>query len=159
MDTVPEAAVPSTLRVVVGLAFDDADGLAFDQAASVAERVAYCELHLVHVFDAEPSESRAQELVEHLRLYVNEKAAALPGRAMTVGIHLRVGKPVRELAKLADEASADLIVIGSHKGPHLRSRLLGSTAEHLVVLAKCPVLIAAPKRRAARDGGPAMPSR
>jgi nucleotide-binding universal stress UspA family protein len=139
-------AGPSNLSVVVGLAFTDADGFAFDQAARIAQRVARSELHLVHVFDAEPSEPRARELVDHLRLYVNEKAAALGGlKAMTVGIHLRAGKPVREIVQLATETQADLIVVGSHKGPHLKSWLLGSTAEHLVATAPCPVLIAGPK--------------
>jgi nucleotide-binding universal stress UspA family protein len=40
---------------------------------------------------------------------VNEKAAAAGGfNAMTVGIHLRTGKPVREIVQLATELSADL---------------------------------------------------
>lgn len=146
-----------TLRVVVGLAFNDADGIAFDQAVSVASRVDRCQLHLVHVFDSEPSEGRARELIGHLRLYVNEKAAAVGGlRAMTVGIHLRSGDPVHELVKFASEASADLIVIGSHKGPHLKSWLVGSKAEHLVAQSKCPVLIAAPKPKATQPEVPAI---
>jgi nucleotide-binding universal stress UspA family protein len=146
MNTVPKSEGPSPLSIVVGLAFSDADGPAFDQAVRLASRVAGSELHLVHVFGEQPSEARSHELVEHLRLYVNEKAAALGGmKAITVGIHLRGGKPVREIVQLATDVRADLIAIGSHKGPHLKSWVVGSTVEHLVASARCPVLVAAPQ--------------
>lgn len=135
-----------SLTIVVGLDFTDADGRAFDQALRIARRVPSCELHLVHVFDAEPSEQRSRELVGHLRLYVNEKAAAAGGLGgMTVGIHLRSGKPVREIVQLATEVAADLVVVGSRHGPHLRSWAVGPTAEKLVRGAPCPVLVASPQ--------------
>jgi nucleotide-binding universal stress UspA family protein len=140
---------PSPLSLIVGLAFGDADGAAFDQAARLALRVPRSELHLVHVFEAkEPSAAQEQDLLNHLRLYVNEKATLAGGlKAITVGIHLRAGKPVREIVQLATELHADLIVIGSHKGPHLKSWLVGSTAEHLVASAPCAVLVASPRPR------------
>jgi len=145
----------SNLSIVVGLAFTDADGIAFDQAVKVATGAGHSELHLVHVFDAAKPEAEARGLVEHLRLYVNEKAAALGGLGpMTVGIHLRAGSPVRELAQFAGEVHANLIVIGSHKGPHLKSWLVGSTAEQLIASAPCPVLVAAPKPRPEKAGVP-----
>jgi len=148
---------PSTLALVVGLAFGDADGAAFDQAARLASRVPRSELHLVHVFAEEPSEARARELVQHLRLYVNEKAALLGGlKAMTVGVHLRAGKPVREIVQVATDLRADIIVVGSHKGPHLKNWLVGSTAEQLVASAPCAVLVATPKPRAEAKHDPAI---
>jgi nucleotide-binding universal stress UspA family protein len=155
MNSETKTGDPSNLSVVVGLAFTDADGIAFDQAVSVTKGVAHSELHLIHVFDAAQSEEAARGLVDHLRLYVNEKAAAIGGLGpMTVGIHLRAGKPVRELAQFASDVHADLIVIGSHKGPHLKSWLVGSTAEHLIAAAPCPVLVAAPKPVAAQPPVP-----
>jgi hypothetical protein len=90
------------LTVVVGLAFTDSDGPAFDQAARIAQRVPGSELPLVHVFHEELSASRSRELVGHLRLYVNEKAAVTGGLGgITVGIHLRSGNPPREIVQLA----------------------------------------------------------
>lgn len=137
---------PTTLAIVVGLAFTDADGPAFDQAVQLAKRTAHSELHLLHVFEHEPSEAKAREIVAHLRVYVNEKAQTLGGLgAMTVGIHVRTGKPVRELVQLATDTQASLIVIGSHKGPHLKNWIVGSTAEHLVAASPVPVLVAPPK--------------
>ena len=136
------------LTILVGLDFTDADGPAFDQAARLARRVLRSELHLVHVFDAEPSAARSRDLTGHLRLYVNEKAALIGGLAgMTVGIHLRSGKPVREIIQLAAEVGADLVVVGSHRGPHLKHWIVGSTAEKLVRGASCPVLVASPRPR------------
>lgn len=135
----------------------DADGVAFDQAVRVAKRVPRSELHVVHVFGEQPTAVRSRELVEHLRLYLNEKAAAAGGfNAMTVGIHLRTGKPVREIVQLVTDVRADLIVIGSHKGPHLKSWLVGSTAERLVAWAPFPVLIAGPKPAAHEKQEPAI---
>jgi universal stress protein G len=145
MNSGTETEEHSTLSVIVGMAFTDADGVAFDQAVSLTEGVAKSELHLVHVLDAEQSERLARELVDHLRLYVNEKAAAHGGLGpTTVGIHLRAGKPVPALVQLATEVHADLIVIGSRENahPHLNSGPMGSTAEHLIEAAPCPVLVA-----------------
>jgi nucleotide-binding universal stress UspA family protein len=137
---------PTTLSTVVGLAFTDADGPAFDQAARIALGVPHSELHLVHVFHTQPSAEQSRELIGHLRLYVNEKAAMRNGlRGITVGIHLRSGKPVREIVQLATEVHADLIVVGSHKGPHLKQWVVGSTAEKLMASAPCPVLVASPR--------------
>jgi len=149
--------VGPTLAIVVGLEFTDADGVAFDQAVRIARRVPRSELHVVHVFGEEPSKARSRELVDHLRLYVNEKAAAAGGfKAMTVGIHLRTGKPVREIVQLATDVSADLVVIGSHKGPHMKSWIVGSTAEHLLAAAPCPVLVAPPHPKAVAPHEPAI---
>jgi nucleotide-binding universal stress UspA family protein len=144
--TNPATQVSNKLSVVVGFDFSDADGRAFDQAARIAQRVPHSELHLLHVFDTEPSAARLRDLTGHLRLYVNEKAAASASGlgGVTVGIHLRAGKPVREIVQLATEVHADLIVVGSHRGPHLKNWIVGSTAEKLVLGAPCPVLVASP---------------
>src|SRR5271170_3533725 len=134
------------LSMVVGLDFTDADGPAFDQAVRIARHIPRAELHLVHVFHTEPSAERSRDLTGHLRAYVNEKAAILNGlQGLTVGIHLRAGKAVREIVQLATEVRADLIVLGSHRGPHLRQWIVGSTAEKLIAAAACPVLVASPK--------------
>jgi nucleotide-binding universal stress UspA family protein len=148
MSQAREGAVPNAtaLSMVVGLDFTDADGPAFDQAARLAQRVPHGQLHLVHVFHTQPSAEQSKDLVAHLRLYVNEKAAIKDAlRGTTVGIHLRAGKPVREIVQLATEVQADLIVVGSHRGPHLKQWVVGSTAEKLILGAPCPVLVASPR--------------
>jgi nucleotide-binding universal stress UspA family protein len=140
------ASPPSRFTVVVGLDFTDADGPAFDQAARLVMHVPGSAIHLLHVFAKEPSPAASRDLESHLRLYVDEKMAASRGlRGISVGIHLRGGHPVRELVRLATEVAADLIVIGSHAGPHPKSWLDGSTVERLVAGAPFPVLVASSK--------------
>ncbi|MDB6020587.1 MAG: Stress protein UspA-like protein [Pedosphaera sp.] len=55
---------------------------------------------------------------------------------------LRVGTPYREIVDAADEADADLIVLGTHGRTGLTRLLIGSTAERVVRDAHCPVLVA-----------------
>jgi nucleotide-binding universal stress UspA family protein len=143
--TVSEGESLKPLTVVVGFDFSDADGAAFDQAARIARRAPSSVLHLIHVFDLEPSQERSRDLVARLRLHVNEKAAILGGlRGMTVGIHLRYGNAPREIVQLATEVGADMIVVGSRRGLHLKHWIVGSTAHRLIALARCPVLVSSP---------------
>jgi nucleotide-binding universal stress UspA family protein len=126
--------------VVVGLGFVDADGPAFEQSARIAQRVPHGELHLVHVA---PSGAPSRDLINHLRLTVNERAGAMQGlRGITIGIHLRWGRVVQGILRLATEVYADLIVLGSGGGSRLKHWLVGSTADRLVAEASCPVLVA-----------------
>jgi nucleotide-binding universal stress UspA family protein len=155
----PPAQTPSAPKftVVVGLDFTDADGPAFDQAVRLVLRVPGGELHLVHVFGTVPSPEKSRDLVSHLRLYVNEKAEITPGlRGVKVGIHLRGGKTLREIVQLATDVQADLIVVGSHKGAHVKDWIVGSTVERLVSGAAFPVLVAAPKPKDLEKHEPAI---
>jgi nucleotide-binding universal stress UspA family protein len=141
-----KASAVTKFCVVVGLDFSDADGPAFDQAARLAMHVPGSVLHLVHVFHTAPSPEKSRDLASHLRLYVNEKAAAANGlRGISVGIHIRGGVAVNQLVQLAADVQADIIVVGSHKGPHVKNWLDGSTVERLVSGATFPVLVASNK--------------
>lgn len=55
---------------------------------------------------------------------------------------IRVGRPADQIAAVADEFSADLIVVGEHGRSGGLWGALGSTAEHLVRSAPVPVLLA-----------------
>lgn len=54
---------------------------------------------------------------------------------------VRMGDPGNEIVEYAKEASADLIVIPSHGRTGLEHLLMGSVAERVSRLAKCPVLV------------------
>jgi nucleotide-binding universal stress UspA family protein len=56
-------------------------------------------------------------------------------------VRVRVGDPGCEIAALADELRAELIVLPSHGRTGLRRLLIGSVAERVVRLAACPVLV------------------
>jgi nucleotide-binding universal stress UspA family protein len=55
--------------------------------------------------------------------------------------HVRVGHPVRDIVDLAGEVNADLLVIGATGHSALYERMIGSRADRIVQLAKCPVLV------------------
>jgi nucleotide-binding universal stress UspA family protein len=76
-----------------------------------------------------------------------EAAARLLGLvAVNAGLadaerRVAIGQPAEQLAELADEEDAELIVIGSRGQGALKSAFLGSVSYSLVGIAPCPVLI------------------
>lgn len=62
------------------------------------------------------------------------------GKAAKWVVELRMGRPVDQITKVADELNADLIVISTHGHTGLKHVVLGSTAENVVRHAPCPVL-------------------
>jgi len=105
------------------------------------------ELHLVHVIeplslayggDVPMDLSSVQEQIqEQAKSHLSEFAAGL-GVAKE-NQHLIFGRPESEIQRVADEADADLIVVGSH-GRHGLALLLGSTANGVLHGALCDVL-------------------
>lgn len=138
-------ANPPSLAIVVGLKFTDGGAYAFDQAARIARRIPGATLHLVHVFEEPVSAKEAEAMRQHLKLYANEKAASLGGmEAKPTGLHLRTGNAARAIAQFASDVEAGLVVVGADKHP-LKHWFAPKTAEKLIALAPCPVLVAGPK--------------
>jgi hypothetical protein len=59
--------------------------------------------------------------------------------------HVRFDAIADEIAQLAADLEADLVVVGTHGRRGLSRVLLGSSAEATVRLAPCPVLVVRPK--------------
>jgi nucleotide-binding universal stress UspA family protein len=55
--------------------------------------------------------------------------------------HVVAGHAVRDILRLADDLSVDLLVIGATGHSAFYERMLGTTAGRVVHLAKCPVLV------------------
>jgi nucleotide-binding universal stress UspA family protein len=55
--------------------------------------------------------------------------------------HVLAGHPVRDIVEIASELKADLLIIGAKGHSALYERLIGSRADRIMQLAKCPVLI------------------
>ncbi len=127
------------LSIVTALGFTAQDGLAFDQAARIAQRVPESALHLVHVLGAEPPAEQAHAMMEGLRRYVTDKARSIsrPG-GITVGLHLSWGDVALEILDLARDVRADVIVVGSTRDSQ-GSASMGATARRLMASAAWPV--------------------
>jgi len=94
-----------------------------------------------------PLEDITKELISAGRQQMQSLAAAI-GEDVQVSIHLEESaeRPAHAICRFADTLPADLIVIGSHGHTGLMHVLLGSTAEHVVREATCPVLVTKPER-------------
>lgn len=124
---------------------------AVDRAASLAQ-AARASLTLVHAVNASMlAELRRwldtggdveRSILDELRARLQDLATEIAGRH-----HIKVderavsGRPVDEIAKLADEREADLVVTGTLGAGLFRYHLVGSTAERVVKKSARPVLM------------------
>ncbi len=147
--------------VVVGVDFSDTSERALREALDLATRHDPTDLHLVSVVDdlgstepADASESEATALArsteDSLRKFGDRvmEEVAKEGRTVTVTrrlLHVRVGAPAEEIVKVASDFDADMVVVGTHGRRGLPRLLLGSVAERVLRLARCPVLVVRPK--------------
>ena len=70
-----------------------------------------------------------------------EKLKALAASSSTeVEVEVRVGHPYKTILEVAEEKSAELIIVASHQ-PELHNYFLGSTAAKVVRHATCSVLV------------------
>ena len=70
-----------------------------------------------------------------------EKLKALAASAsIEVEVEVRVGHPYKTILEVAEEKSAELIIVASHQ-PELQNFFLGSTAAKVVRHATCSVLV------------------
>ncbi len=152
--TVPRSVAtppePETLfkNVVCPVDFSEASMAALEYALSLAEE-ADGRLAVLHVVDelTITEEARAFTVQDHRR-YLQEDAskrlhAAVPEEARTYCAPLEVvvaGKAYPEILRVAREHQAHLIVMGTHGRGAMGRMFLGSTTNHVVREAPCPVL-------------------
>jgi len=55
--------------------------------------------------------------------------------------HVIAGHPVRDIVELAADLKVDLLVIGARGHSAIYERLIGSRADRIMQLARCPVLV------------------
>ncbi len=136
----------SKQTVVVPVDFSEDAFKAVDVACEIAADPA--QVHLVHVLPdlvpVDPSdeawhtmtdESRCKQADNDLcKQLKGEKYAAMPRKVL-------IGDPGHSITNYAEEIGAELIVMPSHGRTGLARMLIGSVAERVVRLARCPVLI------------------
>ena len=140
--------------LVVATDFSGAAASALEEAMSIAERVDGAEIHLVHVVTSHVPPADIAACVSHELAQLNEIDQAsielqrvidcVKAGRTCVGGHVRVGRPDREIARLAADLGADMIVVGSEGHRSLDRWIFGSVAERLVRRARCEVLVHRP---------------
>jgi len=150
--------------IVVGVDFSESSELAVQQSFLAAAQRKDAEVHLVNVVQTYGAQVSYEMPVDasaltvltmtearaRLRRYADQALARFlaqnPNQGFTkVVAHLRFDAIAEEIAQLAADLEADLVVVGTHGRRGLSRLLLGSTAEATVRLAPCPVLVVRPK--------------
>ncbi len=128
--------------VAVATDFSTRSDRAVRRAELLVEQTGYG-LLLIHVID----DDQPQRLVdaewtacESLLDEFQESITSRTGR--TVRTALRAGEDFKEIPRVAQEAEADLIVIGPHRRQVARSAFRGTTAERTIRHSTIPVLVA-----------------
>lgn len=131
--------------VVVPIDFSEESFRALDVGLELANEPG--RLHIVHVLqDLSPLEAGEvwgvidpQARIDGARRALQEKLATT--RFANVSAEVMLGDPATCIAHYAQDLHADLIVLPSHGRTGLTRLLIGSTAERVVRLAHCPVLV------------------
>ncbi|MES1177861.1 MAG: universal stress protein [Myxococcales bacterium] len=146
--------------ILVGTDYSEASDLALEAAFELASNKEDAQVHVVNVWlpdiDAlrgatiDASSPSLQRAATDLVAYVSRRLAAFQERhaaslSNRIFSHVRVAEPGREIAQLAADLDADLVVVGTHDRRGIERLLLSSVAHIVSRLAPCPVLIVRPK--------------
>jgi nucleotide-binding universal stress UspA family protein len=157
--TVPPRAVdvmeipPLFKQILCPIDFSDSSMRALKYAASLAQEADGC-LTVAHIFELEGSLGAnwrealtPRSIRDELTTLENDRrdklAHAVPDDVRTycdVKTVMRPGTPYREILRLADEDKSELIVLGVQGRGAVDLAFFGSTANHVVRQATCPVL-------------------
>jgi nucleotide-binding universal stress UspA family protein len=136
-------------HILVPVDFSDSSRKALQYAEPLARQF-QAEIQLVHVAEivAPPPDLMIVADTEALSAENRELGAKrLAGWQQALGSRVRVnstvrlGNPKHEIIQTAKETNTDLIVMGMHGRSGLARLLTGSTTEHVVRHAPCPVLV------------------
>ena len=153
------AGTDNRFTIVVGIDFSETGDLAFDNALELANARENADIHVLFVEDelttpripaamsGESSES--DEILSRVQKRATERLDVFVKRAQPrmkhIVAHVRRGGPAEHIVQLASHLEADMIVVGTHGRKGLQRLLLGSVAERVLRLARCPVFVVRPK--------------
>jgi nucleotide-binding universal stress UspA family protein len=147
------------MKILVALDGTEKGAAAVAAAAKLAE-AAGAEVLLLNVFspwvdtafsDAPTPKERLEAVAATRRAYLDQQVRAFAnGRARALVEELRwpVGRGSEDtaeaIARVARDRRADLLVLASKRAAGVAGLLLGSTAQALLRISPCPVLVARP---------------
>jgi universal stress protein A len=134
-------------RLLVPTDFSESSLKALDYAIQFARSHGTAELILLHVIEGIRHTRYIPDvsaLLEQQRAEAADRIAELEQRVRRRRVKCRAvlhfGIPYQVIAENAEKCNADLIIIATHGHTGLAHLFLGSVAERVVRVAKCPVL-------------------
>jgi nucleotide-binding universal stress UspA family protein len=134
-------------KILVAHDGSDSAGQALIHALDLA-RLAGAELHMISIEEMPYVPASIDELVEedreerHRFARIISRASALASQyGVRLHPHVRPGHPVQDIINYIVEHGFDLLVVGFHGHSGFYDRLIGGTADRLVRLSSCPVLV------------------
>jgi hypothetical protein len=160
----------SRIVVVVGVDLTDVSAHLLDQTAALVRAVDEAEIHVVHVVKREPPYLRvarpgeAKNAGAVYRIELAQEVVALLCASLRrtshtrVIMHTPVGDPATQLALIADDVAADILVVEAHEHHgHGPARVFHrSMVDRIAGVAPCTVL--AIRKRPTTDARAATPS-
>lgn len=145
--------------IVVGIDFSETGDLAFDHALHLANGRENSDVHVVFVEDelttpripaaTSGRSSESDEILERVQKRATERLEEFTKKTQPrmkhIVAHVRRGAPAEHIVQLASHLDADLVVVGTHGRRGIERMLLGSVAERVLRLARCPVFVVRPK--------------
>jgi nucleotide-binding universal stress UspA family protein len=136
-------------KILVPVDFSKYSEEALQQAIELAKAFG-SELHLLHCYQINPAAVSPYGIVipenfEHdVRMAALRRLAEWRDKAIAAGCkvqeHISAHFPTEEIAAVAEQIGADLIVMGTRGLTGIKHVLLGSVAERTIRIAPCPVL-------------------
>ena len=161
MPVIGERVSVSVKKILLATDFSPASEKAASYARALARRFSST-VEIAHVFDPSVVTSYSYEEailglpVNERRRIANENLERLRDDFSASGIDTRTTspeghRPAAGLLKVAKEHEVDLIVAGTQSKSGVERLILGSTAEHLIRNAECPVLTVGPHAKLLGD--------
>ena len=109
-----------------------------DQNLDTASAGSGCPVLETYIYGVEQVDKKAKADIDDKvkTLYLD-----LIPEGLNHSVRMAVGRAEAKILEIADELSADLIIIGRQGRGYMNSLFFGKTAEHIVRKASCPVLI------------------
>jgi nucleotide-binding universal stress UspA family protein len=133
-------------KILVAIENSDADRTILDHIEPLA-KLTGARLLLVHVADGWAARHfnelnlRESEEMQEDRAYLGRVRALLESRGLEVDTTLRMGDPAKEICRVAEEESVDLIAMATHGHHGLGDVIHGQTVDGVRHKVRMPVLL------------------
>ena len=137
-------------HILVPIDFSSDSEVAIDMAISLAKKLGsritlLHAIHEVYIGVGEMAAALPPSYIEDIEAEVEREMQGYVNKVVEAGLNgdsvVVHGVPFQSILDAAEDQNIDLIVMGTHGRTGLKHVLLGSVAEKVIRLARCPVLV------------------